>query len=152
MAMPRDPQIRAFKGTHKFARSREPTILRIQGNPSMCTLMGGHRFAHSGEPTELPPQGNQWNPPLRAFTGEDHVAHSRVPRHSRIQGNPQTRALKGTHWAFDRALWSSPGNWPAQKCWFRSRRLHILGFRSHLDRSRSRSKNAGCRSRRLHIL
>ena len=93
---------------------QEATGLRTQGNPQSCQLRGTsgtHKFAQSREPTNL-----------------------------RIQGNPQNRALKGTHWAFDRALWSSPGNWPAQKCWFRSRRLHILGFRSHLDRSRSRSK------------
>ena len=97
-------------GGHRCALSRDPTELPTE-LPTEGSL-GTHKvvhsgeptwLAHSGEPTELPPHGNQWNPPLRAFTGDDHVAHSREPTHLRIQGNPRHRALKGTHRAFDRA-------------------------------------------------
>ena len=76
----------ALQGTQKFEHSREPTNLRIQGNPEICAFKGTHKFAHSREPTTLPTHGN----------------------HKNLQG----RAFMGAHWAFDWALWSSPGTWP----------------------------------------
>ena len=103
-------QIRAFKGTHKFAQSREPTNLRIQGNPQICAFKGTNRFAQCWEATGWHTHRNpescqlnraiqpyeptepciQGNPQLYAFKGTHNFAHSREHTNLRIQGNPQS--------------------------------------------------------------